>query len=108
MAAGAFAGMFATVLTHPIDVVRAKLTVQSHQSQVYKGTYCFKHFVCCFKPPVMSMHPLLDGCMCMLQEPVGCSCEYVHVSECKNLSNSISEVASQIGQTSMCQKERGY
>ena len=37
MAAGAFAGMFATVFTHPIDVIRAKLTVQSHQHKVYRG-----------------------------------------------------------------------
>lgn len=37
MGAGAFAGMFATILTHPMDVVRAKLTVQSQKSRVYKG-----------------------------------------------------------------------
>ncbi len=38
MGAGAFAGMFATLLTHPIDVIRAKLTVQSQNAKVYRGT----------------------------------------------------------------------
>ena len=37
MGAGAVAGMFATVLTHPMDVIRAKLTVQSQNAKVYKG-----------------------------------------------------------------------
>jgi len=37
MGAGAFAGMFATILTHPMDVVRAKLTIQSQTSKLYKG-----------------------------------------------------------------------
>ena len=39
MGAGAFAGMFATLLTHPMDVVRAKLTVQSQNSRVYNGKH---------------------------------------------------------------------
>lgn len=38
MGAGAFAGVFATVLTHPMDVVRAKLTVQSQAHKTYNGT----------------------------------------------------------------------
>ena len=29
MMAGTFAGMFATILTHPIDVIRAKITIQT-------------------------------------------------------------------------------
>ena len=37
MGAGAFAGVFATVLTHPMDVIRARLTVQSHTNKQYKG-----------------------------------------------------------------------
>ena len=40
MGAGAFAGMFATILTHPMDVIRAKLTIQSQTTKVYKGVYC--------------------------------------------------------------------
>lgn len=36
MGAGASAGMAATLLTHPIDVVRARITVQ--QTKRYKGT----------------------------------------------------------------------
>lgn len=35
MGAGASAGILATVLTHPIDVVRARLTVQ--KTAHYKG-----------------------------------------------------------------------
>lgn len=35
MGAGALAGMTATLLTHPIDVVRARITVQ--QTQRYRG-----------------------------------------------------------------------
>ena len=37
MGAGAFAGVFATVLTYPMDVVRAKLTVQSQAHKTYNG-----------------------------------------------------------------------
>lgn len=37
MGTGAFAGMFATILTHPIDVIRAKLTVQSQKNKLYQG-----------------------------------------------------------------------
>ena len=46
MGAGAFAGVFATVLTHPIDVVRARLTVQSQTDMAYRGVYvcvCIAH-----------------------------------------------------------------
>ena len=39
MGAGASAGIFATILTHPIDVVRARLTVQSQITQQYRGTF---------------------------------------------------------------------
>ncbi len=39
MGAGAFAGMFATILTHPMDVIRAKLTIQSQNTKVYEGTF---------------------------------------------------------------------
>ena len=35
MGAGASAGVIATLLTHPIDVVRARITV--HQTKQYKG-----------------------------------------------------------------------
>ena len=37
MGAGATAGTFATLLTHPIDVVRARLTIQSQATQHYRG-----------------------------------------------------------------------
>jgi hypothetical protein len=37
MGAGASAGMIATLLTHPIDVVRARITVQ--QTRRYKGIF---------------------------------------------------------------------
>lgn len=37
MGAGATAGIFATLLTHPIDVVRARLTIQSQFTQQYSG-----------------------------------------------------------------------
>ncbi len=37
MGAGAVAGVFATLLTHPMDVVRARLTVQSRQETQYRG-----------------------------------------------------------------------
>lgn len=39
MGAGAFAGVFATVVTHPMDVVRARLTVQSHSAKTYRGLF---------------------------------------------------------------------
>ena len=39
MGAGASAGIFATILTHPIDVVRARLTIQSQMTQHYRGTH---------------------------------------------------------------------
>ena len=39
MGAGASAGMIATLLTHPIDVVRARITVQ--QTKQYKGIYLY-------------------------------------------------------------------
>ena len=35
---GAIAGMFGTFFTHPIDVVRARLTVQDQSSKKYNGT----------------------------------------------------------------------
>lgn len=41
MGAGAFAGVFATVLTYPMDVVRAKLTVQSQARKTYNGAQVF-------------------------------------------------------------------
>ncbi len=43
MGAGAFAGMFGTVLTHPMDVIRAKLTIQSQQSKMYRGRWVGVH-----------------------------------------------------------------
>ncbi len=35
---GGLAGLFATILTHPIDVVRARLTVQDSSNKIYRGT----------------------------------------------------------------------
>lgn len=44
MGAGATAGTFATLLTHPIDVVRARLTIQSQVTQQYRGIIKLKTF----------------------------------------------------------------
>lgn len=35
---GAMAGIFASIFTHPMDVVRARLTVQDQSSKAYTGT----------------------------------------------------------------------
>ncbi len=35
---GGLAGLFATLVTHPIDVVRARLTVQDSSNKTYGGT----------------------------------------------------------------------
>lgn len=37
---GLVAGVFATLLTHPVDVVRARLTVQDHFHKQYTGNWC--------------------------------------------------------------------
>ena len=34
---GAMAGIFASIFTHPMDVVRARLTVQDQSSKAYTG-----------------------------------------------------------------------
>lgn len=37
MCVGGLAGLVATIVTHPMDVVRARLTVQDSSSKVYRG-----------------------------------------------------------------------
>ncbi len=37
MCVGGLAGLVATIVTHPIDVVRARLTVQDPSSRAYRG-----------------------------------------------------------------------
>ena len=37
---GAMAGIFASFFTYPIDIVRAKLTVQDQSTKVYRGMLC--------------------------------------------------------------------
>ena len=36
---GAMAGVFASLLTHPMDVVRARLTVQDQSHKAYNGIH---------------------------------------------------------------------
>ena len=60
---GLVAGVFATLFTHPVDVVRARLTVQDHLHKQYTGDWG----VCIFS---VDLYMKLDLCLCYCVQTV--------------------------------------
>ena len=67
---GALAGVFASFFTHPMDVVRARLTVQDQSRTVYSGNHVLtasftKHFERRDSSAKYRAYLTVQPCICM-------------------------------------------